>query len=291
MEVESIIKRIIAVPLNKVLIHEGTIEKITKRIAKSIKKDGIQKNPIIVTEKDTYYIVLDGMHRVSAMEYLEIKDILAYLINYDDYISNEEDKLVKVEGWDALILQSFSAEQFIQSCFGLEEVNIIETNEPEKARDSVVNRKCYFAIQVKGDKTYIVNKKREEKKLQLENVIDILHECENALDKAEINRLYVCDAHSGDRFKNSDEYSALIIRPKFSPEEIVKATLERKLFPKKSTRHIINNRPLYANIDLDLLMKNINLKEKNREIQNELQKRLREHQVRVYEESICILYE
>jgi hypothetical protein len=287
MEVESIIKNIIAVPLSKVLIHEGTIEKISKRIANSIQDDGKQQNPIIVTEKDSYYIVLDGMHRVSAMEYLKSKGILAYLINYEDYINDK--KMVK--GWDALIYQSFSAKEFIAKCFDSETVKITKTHKVEKARDLVVSRKCYFAIQVKGDKIYIACKKGEGKDLILENVVDVLHDSEKALDEADVERSYVCDERSHKSFESSDDYYALIIRPKFTAEEIVKITLERKLFPKKSTRHIINNRPLYADIPLSLLMKDSDFKEKNQEIQKILHQRLRDHRVRVYEESICILNE
>ena len=126
MEVESIIKRIIAVPLNKVLINEGTIKRIAKSIAQAISNDGKQSNPIIVTEKDSYYIVLDGMHRVKAMEELNCRDILAYLIDYNDYINDEDDE-VQVKSWDALISQPFSAKQFIKEHFDLQMLKIHKT--------------------------------------------------------------------------------------------------------------------------------------------------------------------
>jgi hypothetical protein len=287
MEVESIIKNIIAVPMDKVLIHEGTIKKIAKRIAKSIEDDGIQQNPIIVTEKDSYYIVLDGMHRVSAMEHLQSKGILAYLINYNDYINDKG----MVKGWDALISQPFSAEEFIGKCFDPKTTDINEVNTAEEARDLVINRKCHFGIHVKDDKTYTVSKKGAGNQLPINEVIDALQECEKGLDKAEVERSYVCDDRSYKRFQGSDDYYALIIRPKFIAEEIVKVTLSRRLFPKKSTRHIINFRPLYANVPLSILMDDSDFKDKNKKIQETLYHRLRDHRVRVYEESICILNE
>ncbi len=285
MEVESIIKNIIAVPMDKVLIHEGTIKKIAERIAKSIKDDGIQQNPIIVTEKDSYYIVLDGMHRVSAMEHLQSKGILAYLINYSDYINDKG----MVKGWDALISQPFSAEEFIEKCFDPKTIDINKVSTAEEARDLVINRKCYFGINVKGDKTYTVSKKGADDRLPIIEVIDALQESERDLDKAEVERSYVCDDRSYNSFKSSDDYYALIIRPKFTAEEIVEVTLSRRLFPKKSTRHIINFRPLYANVPLSILTDDSDFKDKNKNIQEKLHQRLREHRVRVYEESICIL--
>ena len=127
--------------------------------------------------------------------------------------------------------------------------------------------------------------------LPLDKVIDMLKECEKALDKSDVKRSYVCDAYSERPFQSSENYTALIIRPKFSPEEIVKVSLERKLFPKKSTRHIINNRPLYADIPLSLLLEDIDLTEKNKKLQKILQQRLHDNRVRLYEESVCILNE
>ena len=79
---DDIHTRIKIIPVEKCLIHEGTVQEWVDQIAATIKNDGILKNPIIVTAHESYYVVLDGMHRFAAIEQLELPDILVCEVDY-----------------------------------------------------------------------------------------------------------------------------------------------------------------------------------------------------------------
>ncbi len=82
-----------------------------------------------------------------------------------------------------------------------------------------------------------------------------------------------------------------MIRPKFTKEEVVERTLSGKIFPRKTTRHIIPHRPLKVRVKLSLLSEDIDLDTKNKLLQAEL-RRLNDHgRIRFYPDSIFLFNE
>lgn len=79
---DEICRQIQIVPLQKCLIHEGTIPKLVDQIAGHYEADGIMKNPIIVTAYQNHYVILDGMHRFAALQKLKARDVLVFAVDY-----------------------------------------------------------------------------------------------------------------------------------------------------------------------------------------------------------------
>lgn len=79
---DEICKQIQIVPLQKCLIHEGTIPKLVEQIASHLETDGIMKNPIVVTEHQNHLVILDGMHRFAALQKLKVRDVLVFVVDY-----------------------------------------------------------------------------------------------------------------------------------------------------------------------------------------------------------------
>lgn len=163
---DEICSRIKILPTEKCLIHEGVVPKWVDEIAGAITKDGMMKNPIIVTAHESCYVVLDGMHRFAAIQQLRIPTILACEV---DYFSQE-----------------------------------------------------------------------------------------------------------------------IVLEPPWTKEEVLKRAMTKTLLPPKSTKHLIGSRPLRVDLDLSLLKEPIDLKTKNRRLQEHLQSYCDSHRLRFYPESVYI---
>jgi len=77
-------------PISSVLPHEETVDELASRLANQIRKDGLQRDPIIIDSATL--VVLDGMHRVRALRSLGARHILCQFVDY-------ESREVKLDRW------------------------------------------------------------------------------------------------------------------------------------------------------------------------------------------------
>lgn len=74
--------RIKLITITKLKPHEEIIPENLEKVKHEIYKNGCLINPIIVDQKNL--VILDGHHRVKALEILGYKKIPAYLVEYLD---------------------------------------------------------------------------------------------------------------------------------------------------------------------------------------------------------------
>jgi hypothetical protein len=138
----DVFARLRVVPLKDVYVHEGVVERWVERIADFIRHDGIMKNPIIVAEAEVdgnrNYIVLDGMHRVQAFHTLGSPDILVYI---SDYWSED----VRLESWDAVLLDAADLDTVIAAVAG-EKIEVVPVGSEPEARARVYGRELAMAM-------------------------------------------------------------------------------------------------------------------------------------------------
>src|SRR5207245_11653085 len=67
-------------PIGSVLPHEETITDLSSRLSDQIRADGFQRDPIIVDREN--HVVLDGMHRLSALKELGARHIVGRVVDY-----------------------------------------------------------------------------------------------------------------------------------------------------------------------------------------------------------------
>lgn len=281
MQITDIYPRLKIVPIDKCLAHEGIVEKWVDRIAFNILDYGVMKNPIIATKQGDYFIVIDGMHRFAAFKNLEIKDIMIYDV---DYFS---DKIV-LEGWDALTFKPLGAYKFLTELFPASEgYQVEECKDTNEARKNLLARKCLLIAGDKGGKFYTLTRPTTDKEHMLDELIGVTKHIDEEVDSKGLRVVYVADSLSAGQFENSDAQS-LIIRPQFRKDEVIKRTLDKNLFPRKSTRHLIPDRPLRVDLDLSLLRANIELESKNQLLDEHLKWCLESDRVRFYPESVYV---
>ncbi len=278
---EEIRKRLKVVPVNKCLAHEGVVEKWVDQFSSVFKSAGMIKNPIIVAKHDDHWIVLDGMHRFSVFKLLEIKDILVYEV---DYMSDE----VRLAGWDAFTFKPIGSKKLLEDNFLTDGCKLVDCKTLQEAHDKVVSREWLVAVYDKGtEKVYGVSKNDLQGEKLLQKLICITEEIDNKIDTRDMRVIYVDDSLSIQNFEET-KAQTIVIRPIFTKEEVLDHTITKKLFPRKSTRHMFPSRPLRVDFDLSILRANIPLEMKNELLQEHLMWCFETSKVRYYPESVYV---
>jgi hypothetical protein len=278
--------RIQIVPMASCIAHEGVVRRWVDQIAHSILDHGMMKNPVIVarapkTTNGSKWVVIDGMHRFAACQKLELRDILVCEI---DYFSDN----IRVEGWDAFTFKPMKVKDLLPELFPKGKgYSIIRATEAYNLHDRVARRDILLAACDKGENYLAVQKAGLSGMALLEELIHVTESFDLAIDHNRLRPLYVANSTSLADFENSDARS-MAIRPHFTKTEILERTLANKLFPRKSTRHLIPDRPLRIDLNMSVLRADIDLKAKNRLLDEHLRWCYESDRVRYYPESIYI---
>lgn len=274
------------VPMASCIAHEGVVQRWVDQIAHSILDHGVMKNPIIVAKapeanNGSKWVVIDGMHRFAACQKLELRDILVCEVDYSS------DK-IRVEGWDAFTFKHMNAKLLLPELFPKAKgYRITRAKDGKKLQDQVAQREILLAACDRGEEYYVVHPSDLKNAELLEELIHSTELIDTALDHKRLKPLYVANSTSLSDFENSNAQS-MVIRPHFTKPEILERTLANKLFPRKSTRHLIPDRPLRIDLTLSVLRTEIDLAAKNRLLDDHLRWCFESDRVRYYPESIYI---
>jgi len=279
MNMKQMFTKIKILPLENTLIHEGTVKRWVEKVAEYIQHDGFIKHPVVVTENSGKYIVLDGMHRVAALKELGVRDIAAYIVDYD--------KNVKLYGWDGLILSPISIHDSLEHFKNGRDFKIIRISSYEEARKLLALRNIYFFMMGKKEIIDAVAPPDASTHIELEEWISCFRSMEEKLDEAGHKIIYIADSQSLQDFRDSNAH-VLFGRPSFTKAEVLKRTLQSKIFPRKSTRHVIPGRPLRVDVDLTLLREHIDIETKNQLLQSRLKWAWENNMVRYYPDSVFV---
>jgi len=265
------------VEVESLIPHEETIESLTKDIGEAIRRDGFVIHPIIADKKSL--VVIDGMHRAAALKYLRTYMAPVYLV---DYMGEE----ISLRSWYRTVKKTIPDKI-------IAEITI---------RNSLSTEKVSFEEGLKGleKRRYIICliKPREEQLTAITN--------ENNLDIWEMYRLiakidnqlrvyglsYLREVDALEKIKRGEAEMCYMV-PSIRKNEIIELAKNRKLLPPKTTRHIVNNRPMFTFTPLEIL--NMRDREKARQLNRERLSKLRRinlppNQVidRLYEEPIVV---
>lgn len=278
---DDIYSRIKIVPLKDCLVHEGIVQKWVDAIASNIKSDGLMRNPTIITRHNHNCVVLDGMHRFAALKQLEIRDILACEV---DYFSNR----IVLEGWDAFLFEPVAAKKLLGELFPEGEgFFLLPAKDFQEAQAQVLGRQSLLAVGVREGEILLLKKKNLAKEDWLEVLCTAVDKVDRTVSQRFSKFIYVDNSLTLDSFEGSGA-EAVIFRPQFTKQEVIDRTLHKKIFPPKSTRHLIPERPLHVDLDLSLLRAPIDLKTKNELLRDHLKWCYENNRVRFYPESVYV---
>ena len=210
--------------------HEETIPEELKKLVSALRENPVLRHPIIADIRTG--IVLDGTHRLAAVKQLKCNFIPSALVDYND-------PQITIERW----FRFFSGSNVPKFENELRRLDLREVN-PDACESGLLQRRWYATVERPG----LCGAFPRRKTSPYEMVRDS-HEIELAARNRKVKISYQ-DTRDLDR-ENGPSLVMSIIR--IVKSEVVETVDQGKLFPPKSTRHLVPSRPLGGGVPLEWL--------------------------------------
>lgn len=273
--------RLSIVPLDSVLLHEEIEQNRVSRLVEHLRSDRILKNPPIVTEvrapnEWTRYVVLDGASRTTALRDMQCRDIMVQIV---DYHSPE----LRLESWNHLLLD-ITPDALRREIDELDCVGLVEMDR-DSARAALDKREVigYFLF----SDGRVMGLRCPSDQVSQANALNAVVQCYEG--KTMMYRVSTTDLEQ--LAAEHHRIGAVMVFPKYRPEEIIRLALNGAKVPMGITRHIIPGRALRVNIPLEILESDKPLEEKNAWLDEWIKDKIRTRQVRFYQEAVFLFDE
>jgi hypothetical protein len=265
------------VPLNDVLLHEQVEARRVDRLITQLKSDWLLKNPPIVTQYDGKYILLDGATRVTALKRIHCRDVVVQIVDY------AMPGLV-LETWNHMLLD-LPADQLLDALARIPGLRLQSTS--AEGAEQALNERAGVATIVPADGrvlSLISDTPELERQAGLLNQVVASYEGRGEMYRVAHTDLERLLAEHG-------RLTALVVFPRFRPEEIQRLALNGTKLPMGITRHIIPGRVLHIDIPLGILERDQPLEAKNAWLDNWMKEKMIERHVRYYQEPVFLFDE
>ena len=266
------------VRLDDVLLHEQIELKRVERLVQRLEDDQYLKNPPIVTDDHAKYVLLDGATRVTALRRIGCRDVVVQVVDYAV-------PGMALETWSHMLLDAPVDELFrsLRALPGL----LIEPTTAEHAQAALDCRASIGTLLTRDGQAYTL---RTPDDVKLEKQTRLLNQVVAAYEgRSEMYRVAHTDVER--LLAEHGRLSALIVFPRYRPDEIRRLALNGAKLPMGVTRHIIPGRALRVNIPLDMLRRDEPLAEKNAWLDEWMKVKMRERRVRFYQEPVFLFDE
>ncbi len=273
--------RLAIVPLSSVLLHEEIEDKRVARLVERLREDRVLRNPPVTTEVRvpqgwSRYVVLDGASRTSALRRLKVPDIVVQIVDYHS-------PLIRLQSWNHLLLDVDPAELRAE-IMAIPNLDLVEMDEAT-AREKLERREiiCYLLF-ADGCVEGVVCPADQYSQARALSALVKGYEGKAALYRVSTTDLEELAA-------KHRKLSAVVVFPKYRSDEILQLALNGAQVPMGITRHIIPGRALRINVPLEILEGGQPLDEKNAWLDEWLQAKIRDRQVRFYQEPVFLFDE
>lgn len=265
------------VSLNDVLLHEQVEARRVDRLITQLKSDWLLKNPPIVTQYDGKYILLDGATRVTALKRIHCRDVVVQIVDY------AMPGLV-LETWNHMLLD-LPADQLLDALARIPGVRLQATS-ADGAEQALIDRESFATIVPADGRVFalVSDSAKLERQAELLNKVVATYEGRGEMYRVAHTDLERLLAEHG-------RLTALVVFPRFRPEEIRRVALDGTKLPMGITRHIIPGRVLHINIPLAILERDQPLEMKNAWLDNWMKEKMIERHVRYYQEPVFLFDE
>lgn len=222
---------ITAVAIDELRPHEEYDRKILYDVALSLQTERTVRDPIIVDASSL--MILDGTHRYWALRRM---GCLSVPVAMYDYASNS----VGIARWNRCI---DSPAIFLPN----RKVRVEYSNAGEALATVTERRASLALIGLSGSQLLF------EDGFEIHRAYSLLSELETELRTKGCGVSYATEDDSLMRLK-SGKASWIMVPPPIRKEEALEAAISGRLFPIKSTRHIIPSRPMNLSVPIEWLM-------------------------------------
>jgi hypothetical protein len=229
--------------INKLLLHEETIPNEIESLTIDIMESGYLRNPVIV-DRDSL-IVLDGMHRVTALRNLNSRYIPVCLIDYNN-------SKVKIDRWCRVYPSDLKLSAILE---GAKKLGMIFESKKSK---TVTTDETEIQLLLPDEDHVIIAHAHDVVK-----AFKIVAKLELWLNKRGVYAEYQTEQDARDRLRKN-EIGLILCPPVISKNQVMEVVKKGDLFTFKATRHIIPARPMLVKASLELLNSELNLREVNK---------------------------
>jgi hypothetical protein len=227
----EILSRLTLLPLNSLRPHEECREDLVSDLARDIQARQIFMDPVIVDEGTL--VVLDGTHRLGASGALGLTRIPAYLVHL-------ESDMVKVGRW----FRATRLRPDLLTKLG------VEGPYDYDALASVDRRECSYAV-VTAQGCYL----SKIRPMDIWHAYAEVKAVDRLLRQLGLNPTYIADYKVS--IPPRDQNIDFIYTAPVSKSEVLLSALHGRLLPHKSTRHVVDMRPIGLNIPLRWLTREV----------------------------------
>lgn len=220
------------VPISACIPHEGVLSERVTLVSTDIQKSGGIRIPLLAIQspnEPNQWVIIDGMHRFAACQQLGLQQIPICEVDYND-------PNIILMGWDAITHIPFCPDKQLFQLFSRDAGFIIEEHPwqtVEQVHDGIHHREYLMAVGDRAGTLYTV--KRQDNNHTVAQAISAMRSVDTILDQC--NPEFIADDLSLNAF-SSGVGKSLILRPRYTKQEVLQAIQSETLFPHKSTRHI-----------------------------------------------------
>ncbi len=216
-------------------LHEEVVPELLDELVRVIDSDGYLKHPVIVDGGS--HVVLDGMHRVAALEELGCVRVPVCFVDY-------ESPAISVGCWYRAIRGGGGAGRVAAEVekmgFVVEEIENIDKSgigvSPVIAAIETVDRAFFVRASFGG----------------LREAYDFVRDVEEGLRMVSFEVLYETEGDAL-RMLRGGLVDVVLLTPRLTKECIVMTALAGEVFCYKATRHVVPARPLHVDVPLGWL--------------------------------------
>ncbi len=219
-------------PVDILRPHEETIPEHVKGLAAEMKKDGVQRDPIMIDQETA--TVLDGMHRLAAFRALKVENAVCCSVDYSS-------KAVSIGRWARVyaMKNGDSAAEALRWANTTRRVTLAE------AFDALDNKDAGLAVFTSSAAHLPAGR------MGLAGAIDAIAEFDSRSADRGWKREFVPE-DDVDIPLQSERNIVVLVR-RLGKDDVVAAGRSGKLFPCKTSMHRIDPRPVAVNFPLTAL--------------------------------------
>jgi len=216
-------------PISVLRPHEKTIPDHVRGLAEEMRKEGIQRDPIIIDQETA--TVLDGMHRLAAFGVLKIDNAVCCSVEYSS-------KSVSIGRWARV----YSIKRGDSAAAALGRAGLTRRATLAEALDDLDSKEAGLAV-LTSNAAYLPSGR-----MDLTRAIDTIEDFDAKSVENKWERKFVPEDDI-DVPLQSDLNIVVLVR-RLGKDDVVEAGRSGKLFPCKTSMHRIDPRPVAVNFPL-----------------------------------------
>lgn len=216
-------------PVESLRPHEEVIPRHVERLAADISREGMQRDPIIIDGESA--AVLDGMHRLAAFRKLQVENAVCCSVDYSS-------PTVKVGRWARVyaVRGGDSVKAAIEAVGGLKRTPLAE------AFSALDRRDAGFAV-LTPDLAYVSGGKPSH-----EAIVASIESMDSLAEGRGWERSFVPEDDVDVPLQQPRKF--VVLPRRLTKDDIVTAARSGKLFPCKTSMHVIDPRPVAVNFPM-----------------------------------------